>query len=383
MKKLPRLAPIVIGAVALALIAIAGGAWYSQSSTKHVIAYFDNTTGLYEGDPVNVLGVKVGAVTAITPEGDRVKVEIAYDKGRRIPADAQAVIIAPTLVSGRYVQFAPAYTQGEVLADNAIIPLERTIVPVSFDEEKQQLTELVDQLGPNGLGGANGVHGDGTLNSLLAASSDALRGHGELANGTLKSLSAAAETLAKSGPDLFTTVRNLQSFVSELAANDRQIIGFSDQLAQVSHLLNSNRTELDALLGALAAEMGQVQSLVGDNHEKLVADVIELQKISQLLVNRQDDLAQILHTAPTTLGNFYNIYDPQTKSLTGGLALPDLPDARSLFCVLATTVNAPQEACATAGKAFQDQLAAGLTERDGAAPTLASLLLPPTDGGPR
>ncbi|WP_024794954.1 MCE family protein [Tomitella biformata] len=380
MKKLPRLAPLVIGAVALALVAIAGGAWHAQSSTKHVIAYFDNTTGLYPGDPVNVLGVKVGAVTAITPEGDRVKVEMTYDKGRKIPADAQAVIIAPTLVSGRYVQFAPAYTQGEVLTDHAIVPLERTIVPVSFDEEKQQLTELVDQLGPNGT---DSLNPDGTLNSVLAASSDALRGHGELANGTLKSLSAAAETLATSGPDLFTTVRNLQSFVSELAANDRQIVGFSDQLSQVSHLLNSNRTELDVLLGTLAAEMGQVQSVIGDNHEKLVSDVIELQNISQLLVNRQDDLAQILHTAPTTLGNFYNIYDPQTKSLTGGLALPDLPDARSLFCVLATTVNAPQEACATAGKSLQDQLTAGLVERDGAGQTLASLLLPPTDGGPR
>lgn len=379
MKKAPRFTRVVIGAVVLALVIIAASAWYSSSSTKHVVAYFENTTGLYKGDPVNVLGVKIGTVDSITPEGDRVKVEMTYDSARNIPADAKAVVIAPTLVSGRYVQLAPVYTGGAVLTDQAVIPIERTTVPVSFDEEKEQLNALVDQLGPNGL------NNNGTLSTLLSSSSDALRGHGQIANGSLEGLSDAAKTLAASGPDLFTTVRNLQSFVSALAANDRQIVGFSDQLSSVSNLLNNNRTELDALLGTLATEMGRIQNFVGDNHEKLVADVTELQKITQLLVNRQDDLAQILHTAPTTLGNFYNIYDPQTQSLTAGLALPDVPDGRSLFCVLATTVNAPQEMCATAEKSFVEQVTAGLISRDGEPAGATDLpgLLAPTTGGTR
>ena len=58
----------------------------------------------------------------------------------KVPADAKALVIAPNLVSARFVQLAPAYTGGPVLADGAEIGLDRTAVPVEWDEVKEQLT---------------------------------------------------------------------------------------------------------------------------------------------------------------------------------------------------------------------------------------------------
>ena len=59
---------------------------------------------------------------------------------RADPADAKAIIVANNLVGTRFVQLTPAYkTSGPKMADNAVIGLERTAVPVEWDEVKTQL----------------------------------------------------------------------------------------------------------------------------------------------------------------------------------------------------------------------------------------------------
>ncbi|WP_216892875.1 MCE family protein [Nocardia alni] len=375
MKRKTRYILMAAGLI-VAVVAVSATVNFGGPSKKHVVAYFRNTTGLYPGDAVDVLGVKVGTVDKVSPQGDRVRVDMTYDGDRRFPADARAAIIAPTLVSGRYVQLAPVYRGGPALADGAAIPLEHTAVPVSFDDEKQQVDELIGALGPDGH------NGNGPLADAVTAAAGAVGGRGATINGTLGALSAAAVTLQTGSPDMFDTLRNLQSFVSVLSANDRQIVGFSGQLSSVSELLADNRTELDALLNSLSTQMGQIQRFVANNHAQLVGDVSSLGRITQLLVDKEDDLAQVLHSGPTALDDFYNIYDPQTASLTGGLALPDIPDGRSLICVLATTVNAPQQMCQTATRSLLGQMVAGAGTPAGTPPSAGIPTLPaPRTGG--
>ncbi|MFF3572709.1 MCE family protein [Nocardia jiangxiensis] len=375
MKRTTRFILMAAGLIAV-VVAVMATVSFAGPSKKHAVAYFRDTTGLYPGDAVDVLGVRVGTVDKVSPDGDRVRVEMTYDGDRRFPADARAAIIAPTLVSGRYVQLAPIYKSGPTLADGAVIPLERTAVPVSFDEEKQQVDELINALGPDGH------NGNGPLADAVTAAAGAVGGRGATINGTLGSLSAAAVALQKGSPDLFGALRNLQSFISVLSANDKQIVGFSGQLSAVSQLLADNRTELDALLNSLSSQMGQIQDFVKNNRGQLVTDVASLQRITQLLVDKEDDLAQVLHVGPTAFDDFYNIYDPQTASLTGGLALPDVPDGRSLICVLATTVNAPQQMCQTATRSLLGQMVAGAGSRATAPPPagIGTLLAPRTGG---
>ena len=67
---------------------------------------------LYKGSEVRVMGVNIGTVTAVVPEGDRVRVAMEYDDEYKLPADAKAAIVTPTLTADRFVQIAPAYTGG-------------------------------------------------------------------------------------------------------------------------------------------------------------------------------------------------------------------------------------------------------------------------------
>lgn len=94
---------------ALAVVAALTYVLWPRSEPVRVTAYFPRTVGIYPGSDVRVLGVRIGEVEKITPEGDRVRVELEYEAGRRVPADARAAIINSSVVSDRYVQLLPVY----------------------------------------------------------------------------------------------------------------------------------------------------------------------------------------------------------------------------------------------------------------------------------
>ena len=140
-------------AVVLLSMLLAGSVFVYQKAfgPRSISAIFTTATGIYPGDEVQVAGVKVGSVEEIEPHGTAVRLDMSVDRGVKVPADAQAIIIAQNLVADRVVALTPAYrTQGPTLPDGGVIPLERTGVPIEWDEIKTQLTRLATDLGPSG-----------------------------------------------------------------------------------------------------------------------------------------------------------------------------------------------------------------------------------------
>ncbi|WP_157123604.1 MlaD family protein, partial [Mycobacterium shimoidei] len=139
-------------AILLAGLVVAGAGLIVRNSffgPKTITAYFTTATAIYPGDEVRVSGVKVGTIKSIQPDGTRAKMTLHVDRDVPVPADAKAVIVASNLVAARYVQLAPAYRDtGPVMGDGAVIPIERTAVPVEWDEVKTQLMRLATELGP-------------------------------------------------------------------------------------------------------------------------------------------------------------------------------------------------------------------------------------------
>lgn len=138
--------------VVLALLLFAGtGLLIKQAyfPARTITALFTSATGIYPGDKVQVAGVTVGSIASIEPAGTQAKFTLEIDRGIPLPADVRAVIIAQSLVAARTLQLAPAYTDsGPTLPDRAVIPVERTAVPVEWDEVKTQLMRLATDLGP-------------------------------------------------------------------------------------------------------------------------------------------------------------------------------------------------------------------------------------------
>ena len=168
---------------------------------RTVTAYFSRAVSIYKGSEVRVMGVKIGTVTAVVPEGNDVRVSMEYDPQYKLPAGAKAAIVTPTLTADRFVQIAPAYTGGPLMQDGARIALAETGTPVELDRISQALSDLTQALGPNG------ANKDGSLNTLLTAGAKALRGNGQLGNQTINNLSQAVQTFGDNSGPLFDSVQ--------------------------------------------------------------------------------------------------------------------------------------------------------------------------------
>ncbi|TNC28961.1 MCE family protein [Amycolatopsis alkalitolerans] len=283
-------------------------AFRDQGGTR-VSAMFDKTVGLYAGSSVRVLGIKVGEITGVTPQGGAVRVDMRVDPGVQIPADAGAVVIAPSLVSDRYVQLTPAYDSGPVMASGTVIPKEHTATPMEIDDLYGSIDKLSTALGPNG------ANANGALSNLLDTAAKNLDGNGKNINDTVTELANLSRTLDSSKGDLFSTVRNLQSFTTALADSDSQLNQFYSRVADVTGFLADDSGDVGKALSSLASSLGEVQQFVEENRDLLTSNVDKLASVSKVLVDQRSALAEVLDVAPTGMTNFINSYDAASGSI--------------------------------------------------------------------
>jgi virulence factor Mce-like protein len=296
-------------AAALLLVGTLGWTVLRPAGEYRVTAYFGQTVGLYTGSSVRILGIDVGTITAVVPLGDRVRVDMLVQDDYAIPADADAVILAPSLVADRYVQFAPVYSGGDRMADGAEVPLERTATPVELDQVYGALDDLSTALGPTG------ANSNGALSDLVDTAAANLDGNGAALNTTLAGFSQAVRTLAENRDDLFSSVDNLQTFTSALATIDAQVGQFNTNLAAVADQLAGERDDLAAAISTLTSALGQVATFVQQNTALLTQNVDRLSDITLTLVQQRAALAQVLDTAPAAIGNLAHAYNPDYGTL--------------------------------------------------------------------
>jgi len=286
---------VIGGVVALVLLVGLVVALLPHGGTRDGTAYFTRAVGLYKGSDVRILGVRVGQVSTVTAEGDRVRVDFVYDDKYKVPANAKAVVIAASVVSDRYVQLLPAYTGGPVLADGAHISIDRTAVPVELDRIFSSLNDLNVALGPKG------ANKNGALSRLLKVGAANLGGEGANINQTVTDLSKALTTLANGKDDIFGTVRNLSVFTTALANNNDQVGAFNSDLASVADQLAGERNELALALKNLAIALGEVGSFVKENKSNLTTDIKNLADITGTLAKQKAALGEVLQARPGRL----------------------------------------------------------------------------------
>ncbi|MCI4673999.1 MCE family protein [Candidatus Mycolicibacterium alkanivorans] len=324
-------ANIRIGAAAvLTLMIVAAAAVLLHSAgtagRRTVVAYFANSNGIFVGDEVRILGVPVGKIERIEPQTTRVKITFWYDGKYQVPADAKAVILSPAIVSARIIQLTPAYTSGPEMRSGAVIPEDRTAVPVEWDDLRQQLERLTRLLQPDEPGGLS------TLGSVVHTTADALRGQGANIRATIVKLSQAVSVLGDHSEDLFGTMKNLSVLVSALQDSGDLMRQLNGNLATATGLLTDEPNEIGDTVTALAAVVGEVRTFVADNRESLGSTADKLASVSTVLTANLDDIKQTLHIAPNELQNLMNIYQPAQGTLGGAYAFNNFADPITFLC---------------------------------------------------
>lgn len=321
------------GALAAALVAIlavavsvVGTSWWDRVNADTFVAYFANANGLYTGDEVRILGVAVGTIDEIEPQPQSIKVTFSVDAQYPIPADVRAAVLSPSLVSARAIQLVPAYDGGPKLAAGGTIPLERTAVPVEWDDFRTQLQKLTESLQPTTPGGPNAV------GEFINSAADNLRGQGDTARDTVVKLSQAMSVLGDHSTDIFSTIRNLQLLVSALTSSSDLLAAFNHNMADVTTVLSNTPNEIADATAGLDGAVTDLRGFIAENREALGTTFDRFDSITTALNDRRGDVKQILHIAPSVFQNFLNIYQPAQAAVTGIMALGNFANTVEFIC---------------------------------------------------
>src|SRR4051794_30801981 len=135
-------------------------AWAATSLVKldainkpyKVRADFESAVGLLPGSEVDYLGVTYGTVSSVERITGGVRITMKMDNNKKVPENASANIFRKSALGEQYIEFdpPPEYTGGgPFLRKDALVPMERTTVPLEFSELLRSASRLVSAIPPD------------------------------------------------------------------------------------------------------------------------------------------------------------------------------------------------------------------------------------------
>ena len=234
--------------------------------------------------------------------------------------------MAPTLVAARFLQLSPPYTGGPTTEPGSTIGLDHTAVPVEWNQLVTQLHRLSGTLGP--------TPGDetGPAGRAIASADALLDDRGDDMHDTVSQLRAALQTVSDGREDLFGTVRNLETFTAAMADSGEQIRSFNEVMAAVTVSVDRGRGQIGPALTELDLAVDEVRDFVRSNREIATETARTTTEVMGTLAEQRDDIAQILHVAPTALSNLQGIYQPSQNAVISALALTNFANPMQFIC---------------------------------------------------
>ncbi|MFE3194426.1 MlaD family protein [Nocardia sp. NPDC059240] len=290
--------------------------------TRSYCADMPDTIGLYKGSAVAILGIPVGRVTEISPNGPTARVRFTVRADRKLPPDVGAVTVSDTLVSDRTLTLIGAEPAGAAWNPNACIT--KTLTPKSLSQTFAALTGLVDGLNGGGQAGQRTALADG-LDSLDAATT----GTGEEINGLIQQLSKALTS-----PDAaIGHLGRLLDALTELAHRARNgwphmqevAVGLPQAFTDIVNLAFPPIIDLvAALTNVLPQANDAIMMLAAPALKKL-----DTANLARLIASGVGSLTQVIGMAPAVATGFATALDPGTGQFTLGYAPPKLTLAQA------------------------------------------------------
>lgn len=290
---------LVVAAATLVGVNVAGG-----TPTYPVTAVFAQAPGLFPGASVEVLGVPVGTVTTVRNVGDEVRVGLAVDRGRVVPARAEASLVSPEILGEPSIELSPGYTGGPSLRPGATIPMSRTAVPVSTERLLKALQATLKKVNPQAVGHlvtnlAQDLQGQGkNLNTLISG-----------AAGTLKVLATKADDLGQLSGSLAQLTGTLDSRTSQIT----QLITDYDT---VSGVIAQHSTQLGGAVTQLSEASTQLVQLLVPDLSPIESDVGSVTRVGRTLDRNLTSVDETLSSATALFAGAERAYTPTYNWLT-------------------------------------------------------------------
>ena len=177
-------------------------------------------------------------VDTVEPSGTDVVVTMSYDAEVKLPADAQAVIIAPSLVGDRFVQLTPAYHGRARSSPTA--RCSTSTGPPRRSSSTRSTPASTSSTSPS----ARRRQQEGRADRPARVTAANFGGQGAQFHQTIKDFSKLSATLDDNKEELFGSAEELEGFIEHARRNDQTVREFNQSLAGVSTMLAGERQEL-------------------------------------------------------------------------------------------------------------------------------------------
>ncbi|GAA4471582.1 MCE family protein [Rhodococcus olei] len=299
-----RRRPLVVTALVL-VAAVSTAAWYVFAGTDRsttVYANFAYVGGIYPGSKVTVLGVPVGTVTEVDPQGTTVRVTMTMPDDVVLPADASAYVLNPSVISDRHIELGPTYRGGPTLADGAQIPPERSHAPIDFDGLMGSLSALTEAVG-----------GNGQVGDLLTKAADGWRGRGEQFNEAVRNLSAATGVVGARAEDIGALVTNLDGLMAALDARQVSLDALVSDLGAVGDEWAARGVDLTGPLQDLRVVLDQVNTFMSRHGDEVGTVADNVRVLGDTVAANQAGLAEFMDLVPLLMQNLSNGIDDTNR----------------------------------------------------------------------
>ena len=212
--------------------------------------------------------------------------------------------------------------------DDAVIPIDRTQVPVEYDELRDSIDRILTDLGPTP------EQPKGPFGDVIESFSDGLAGKGEQLNKTLNGLSEAVTTLNEGRGDFFAVIKSLALFVNALYKSDQQFVALNNDLAQFTNSFTNTDQELATALHDLNDLLSTTREFIGENGEVLAHDVNNLAEVTNAILQPEplNGLETGLHVFPNLASNIVNISSPNAGGIVGLPVIPSFANPMQFIC---------------------------------------------------
>ncbi len=298
--------------LALSMTVALGGCSALGTDTYSLTAYFAQTPSLYEKSRVKVMGANVGTIDEIEVDRATQKVKVTFSvRGDvPVPADAHAAIRSASTIGERNIVLYPAWEPGmERMAPGAVIPEERTDLPVEIDDALASFSTLARSIDPE------------QLSSALESGAGLLRGNGEDINGALKTVGGLTSDLAAQDERIVSLASALNDLASSLNRRDEKLKALFEAFNDAGGMLGDEREQVRGFLAGLEAVIKQGDVVVEAYHEKLPSTVTDLSEVVMTMKANSGALVQAIEGLARFSEALVRAYDPKRKIVTDRILL--------------------------------------------------------------
>ncbi|MCU4184184.1 MCE family protein [Acidiferrimicrobium sp. IK] len=285
MKPFAERNPRYVGVMVLiAVLAVVAGAldfskigFLHHDSAYH--AQLADAGSLVPGEQVTVAGTRVGSVTGLHLDGDRVRLDFTIRSGLKLGSLTTLSVKILSPLGQEYVQLASAGPG--VLRPGATIPLRRTSGTAT-------ILSTLDQAGTT-LGSID----EGQLAKSLAVVSQDLSGTTPSATAAvIKGLGRLSDVIVNRQSELAQLVDETNQVVATLDDHRGQLVDLIGQAGLVLQVVQERQSDIKQVLDATTALSNAVSQIITNKQANLSALLTNLKTVSGVLANDSGNLAK-------------------------------------------------------------------------------------------